>query len=119
MQNLFAHVERLENSKTTITPSQSETCKILKVRDDKLFTIESSSLIIIVNTFQASHAIDLISVINFFPTLFNQLFNILAYTNCTNIAVNIIRLLIHIVDSIQESGHSDTLNIYIKVSLYL
>ncbi|VVC41311.1 Hypothetical protein CINCED_3A009340 [Cinara cedri] len=93
MQNLFAHIERLENSKTTtITPSQTETCKILK----------------------ASHAIDLISVINFFPTLFNQLFNLLAFTNCTNIAVNIIRLLIHIVDSIQEFGHSDTLNIYIK-----
>lgn len=33
MQNLFAHVDRLENNKTTITPSQSETCKILKVRN--------------------------------------------------------------------------------------
>lgn len=33
MQNLFAHAERLENSKvTTIIPSETETCKILKVR---------------------------------------------------------------------------------------
>ncbi|XP_026816048.1 dedicator of cytokinesis protein 9 isoform X1 [Rhopalosiphum maidis] len=93
MQNLFAHAERLEHSKiTTIIPPETETCKILK----------------------ASHAIDLISVINFLPTLFNQLFNLLAFTSCTNIASNIIRLLVHIVDSIQESGRCDTLNIYIK-----
>lgn len=64
---------------------------------------------------QASHAIDLVSVINFLPTLFNQLFNLLSFTSCTNIACNIIRLLVHIVDSIQESGQCDSLNIYIKV----
>ncbi|KAF0694589.1 dedicator of cytokinesis protein 9 isoform X1, partial [Aphis craccivora] len=62
----------------------------------------------------ASHAIDLVSVINFLPTLFNQLFNLLAFTSCANIASNIIRLLVHIVDSIQESGRCDILNIYIK-----
>lgn len=34
MQNLFAHAERLENSKiTTIIPPETETCKILKVRN--------------------------------------------------------------------------------------
>jgi hypothetical protein len=32
MQNLFAHAERLENSKlTAIIPPETETCKILKV----------------------------------------------------------------------------------------
>lgn len=32
MQNLFAHAERIENSKTTtIIPAETETCKILKV----------------------------------------------------------------------------------------
>lgn len=67
--------------------------------------------------FQASHAIDLISVINFLPTLFNQLFNLLALTSCASIASNIIRLLVHMVDSIQESGRCDSLNIYIKVGV--
>ncbi|XP_050434883.1 dedicator of cytokinesis protein 9 isoform X2 [Adelges cooleyi] len=93
LQNLFAHSERLENSKTTsIVPPETETCKILK----------------------ASHAIHLTSVINFLPTLLNQLFSLLAVTACKDIAVNIIRLLVHLVDSVRESGQCDALNIYIK-----
>ncbi|XP_050528941.1 dedicator of cytokinesis protein 9 isoform X2 [Daktulosphaira vitifoliae] len=93
MQNLFLHSERLENSKTTsIIPPETETCKILK----------------------ASHAIHLTTVINFLPTLLNQLFNLLSLTTSNDIAINIIRLLVHLVDSIQESGRCEALNIYIK-----
>lgn len=65
--------------------------------------------------YQASHAIDLTTVINFLPTLLNQLFNLLTLTTSKDIAVNIIRLLVHLVDSIQESGRCEALNIYIKV----
>jgi len=39
----------------------------------------------------------------------------LTFTSSNSIASNIIRLLVHIVDSVQESGQSDILNIYIKV----
>lgn len=45
MQNLFAHAERIENSKiTTIIPAETETCKILKVKTTFIIIIKLITL---------------------------------------------------------------------------
>lgn len=94
LHNLFAHTERLlQQSRLTALPAESETCKILK----------------------AAHAIQVKSVINFLPTILNQLFTLLVNTNSEDIALNVIRLLINLIHTIaEEAGRKELLNSYVK-----
>jgi len=55
LQNLFHHAEKLVQPQIGAFPPETETCKILK----------------------AAHAIQLATLIQFLPTTFNQLFEVL------------------------------------------
>uniref|UniRef100_A0A023F2T5 Putative ph domain-containing protein n=1 Tax=Triatoma infestans TaxID=30076 RepID=A0A023F2T5_TRIIF len=93
LHNLFGHAEKLHAPKiNSVFPPDTETCKILK----------------------AAHAVQLSSAISFLPTLLNQLFSLLVTSPSNEVAVNIIRLLVHIVSMVQGSDRSDTLNTYVK-----
>ncbi|XP_049302733.1 dedicator of cytokinesis protein 9 isoform X2 [Bactrocera dorsalis] len=94
LHNFFAHCERLlEGGKTTALPAESETCKILK----------------------AAHAVDISTLINFLPTVLNELFTLLVHTQSEEIGLNIIRLLINIIHMlIDEAGRKELLSAYVK-----
>ncbi|XP_037961001.1 dedicator of cytokinesis protein 9 isoform X2 [Teleopsis dalmanni] len=94
MHNLFAHCERLlEGGKTTALPAETETCKILK----------------------AAHAIDICSLINYLPTVLNELFTLLVHIKSDEVGLNIIRLLINIIHMIiEEAGRKELLTAYVK-----
>ncbi|XP_066583188.1 dedicator of cytokinesis protein 9 isoform X2 [Prorops nasuta] len=92
LHNLFAHAERILDTKPSVMPSDSETCKILK----------------------AAHAVQLVTVITFLPTILNQLFALLTCNVSEEVGLYIIRVLIHIINMIQEAGRKDILQAYIK-----
>ncbi|XP_046801716.1 dedicator of cytokinesis protein 9 isoform X4 [Lucilia cuprina] len=93
LHNLFAHSERLlEGGKTTAMPAETETCKILK----------------------AAHAIDITTLINYLPTILNELFTLLVHTQSEEVGLNIIRLLINIIHMItEEAGRKELLTSYV------
>lgn len=98
LHNLFVHSERLlEGGLTSAMPAEIETCKILK----------------------ASHAIDITTLINFLPTILNELFTLLVHTHSEEVGMNIIRLLINIIHMItEEAGRKELLSSYVKYVFY-
>lgn len=93
LHNLFAHAERLIESTRGPIPSESETCKILK----------------------AAHAMDIRSVINFLPTLLDELFVLLVTSTNEEISCNIIRLLINLIHMVAEEAQRKELILsYVK-----
>ncbi|XP_035734604.1 dedicator of cytokinesis protein 9-like isoform X2 [Vespa mandarinia] len=92
LYNLFAHAERILDTRPSVMPSDTETCKILK----------------------AAHAIQLVTAITFLPTILNQLFTLLTYNIGEEVGLYIIRVLIHIINMIHEAGRKEILQAYIK-----
>ncbi|XP_017854230.1 dedicator of cytokinesis protein 9 isoform X11 [Drosophila busckii] len=94
LHNFFAHSERLlEGGKTGAVPAETETCKILK----------------------ATHAIDMRSLINYLPTLLNELFTLLVHTQSEEIGLNVIRLLTNIIHLISDQAkRAELLQAYVK-----
>ncbi|KAL1123769.1 hypothetical protein AAG570_001542 [Ranatra chinensis] len=93
LHNLFSHAEKLQQPKMgSVLPPETETCKILK----------------------AAHAVQMGSAVAFLPTLLNQLFSLLVTSPSCDVALNIIRLLVHIVSMVQHSGRSEALATYVK-----
>lgn len=94
LHNFFAHCERLlEGGKTGALPAETETCKILK----------------------ATHAIDMKSLINYLPTLLNELFTLLVHTQSEEIGLNVIRLLTNIIHLISDQAkRTELLSAYVK-----
>ena len=93
LHNLFAHAERILEMKPSAMPSDSEACKILK----------------------AAHAMQLVTVITFLPTILNQLFVLLTCNVSDEIGLYIIRLLVHIINMVHEAGRKEILQAYVKV----
>lgn len=91
---MFAHAERiLEMGRISALPSDSETCKILK----------------------AAHAINMSSVINFLPTILNQLFILLVESCNEDVGLNIIRLLVNLIHIVsEEAQRKDFIAAYVK-----
>ncbi|XP_011300539.1 dedicator of cytokinesis protein 9 isoform X1 [Fopius arisanus] len=93
LHNFFVHAEKiLDRRISTILPSDSETCKILK----------------------AAHAIQLVTAITFLPTILNQLFALLICDLTEEVCLCVIRLLIHIINSLHEAERRDILQAYVK-----
>ncbi|XP_043521247.1 dedicator of cytokinesis protein 9 [Frieseomelitta varia] len=92
LHNLFAHMERILDTKLGVVPADSETCKILK----------------------AAHAVQLVTVITFLPTILNQLFTLLTCTTNEEVGLYIIRVLIHFINMVHEAGRKEILQAYIK-----
>lgn len=93
LYNLFIHAERILDTKPSTTPSDSETCKILK----------------------AAHAVQLVTVITFLPTILNQLFVLLTCNTSQEVGLYVIRVLIHFINMVHEAGRREILQAYIKV----
>ncbi|XP_037912923.1 dedicator of cytokinesis protein 9 isoform X4 [Hermetia illucens] len=97
LHNLFAHTERLLDSRMIAIPAESETCKILK----------------------AAHAVHITSLITFLPTIFDLLFTLLVHTSSEEIGLNAIRLLINLIHMIiDEAGRKELLQAYVKYVFY-
>lgn len=94
LHNFFGHCERLlEGGKTGAVPAETETCKILK----------------------AAHAIDMRSLINYLPTVLNELFTLLVHTQSEEIGLNVIRLITNIIHLISDQAkRPDLLGAYVK-----
>lgn len=93
LHNLFTHAEKLQQPKvSSFLPPETETCKILK----------------------AAHAMQLSSAVSFLPTLLNQLFSLLVTSPSSEVALNIIRILVHLVSMVIGSERADALNTYVK-----
>jgi dedicator of cytokinesis protein 9/10/11 len=93
LQNLFSHAEKLVQPQIGSMPPETETCKILK----------------------AAHAIQLTTLIQFLPTIFNQLFEVLAMVQGTSdVGVQVVRLMVHLVHMICDIGRKDLMDSYIK-----
>ncbi|XP_018313730.1 dedicator of cytokinesis protein 9 isoform X2 [Mycetomoellerius zeteki] len=92
LHNLFIHAERILDTKPSTTPSDSETCKILK----------------------AAHAVQLVTVITFLPTILNQLFVLLTCNTSQEVGLYVIRVLIHFINMVHEAGRKEILQAYIK-----
>jgi hypothetical protein len=93
LHNLFAHAEKLLESVKGPIPSDMETCKVLK----------------------AAHAIHISAVINFLPTIFDQLFILLITSYNDDVSCNIIRLLINLIHMVaEEAGRKDLMLSYVK-----
>ncbi|XP_023290391.1 dedicator of cytokinesis protein 9 isoform X2 [Orussus abietinus] len=92
LHNLFAHAERILETKPSAVPSDSETCKILK----------------------AAHAIQLVTAITFLPTILNQLFALLISNTSEDVELYIIRVLVHIINLVHDAGRKEILQAYVK-----
>ncbi|XP_050738114.1 dedicator of cytokinesis protein 9-like isoform X2 [Eriocheir sinensis] len=62
---------------------------------------------------KALHALEASTIIAFFPTLLNQLFGVLLNVG-PDVATNVTRVMVHIIDQVYEAGRDDILNSYIK-----
>lgn len=93
LHNLFAHAEKLLEATRVPIPSDNETCKVLK----------------------AAHAIHISAVINFLPTIFDQLFVLLVTSTHEDVSCNIIRLLINLIHVVaEEAGRKELMLTYVK-----
>jgi hypothetical protein len=93
LHNLFTHAEKIIDPMPVAVPSDSETCKILK----------------------AAHAMQLVTIITFLPTILNQLFTLLTCNVSDEVGQHTVRLLIHIINMIHEAGRQEILLAYVKV----
>ncbi|KAG0711143.1 Dedicator of cytokinesis protein 9 [Chionoecetes opilio] len=62
---------------------------------------------------KALHALEVGTIIAFFPTLLNQLFGVLLNVG-PDVATNVTRVMVHLIDQVYEAGRDDILNSYIK-----
>lgn len=64
---------------------------------------------------QALHAVDATTMIQFLPTLLNQLLRLLMSSGNEEVAVNAIRVLVHVIHELTFAGKEDALQTYVKV----
>ncbi|XP_078252004.1 dedicator of cytokinesis protein 11-like, partial [Rhinoraja longicauda] len=64
--------------------------------------------------FQCLHVMETCVMVNFLPTILNQLLQILTHTSQSEVAVNSIRVMIHMVSKCHEEGLDHLLRSYIK-----
>lgn len=55
------------------------------------------------------------TIIYFLPTLLNELLHLLVITSNEDVALNTVRVLIHIVHGVHEAGKNDILHSYVQV----
>ena len=58
---------------------------------------------------------DLSTVVEFLPTVFNQLFKLLVTTLSEDVQLNVVRVLIHFIHQIDEARKTEVLQSYVKV----
>ncbi|XP_052217568.1 dedicator of cytokinesis protein 9-like isoform X3 [Dreissena polymorpha] len=66
------------------------------------------------NKLKSLHAVDVSTYIQFLPTILNILFKLIANTQNEGIAMNAVRVIIHIVSEVQEADKTELLEKYVK-----
>ncbi|XP_074657465.1 dedicator of cytokinesis protein 9-like [Tubulanus polymorphus] len=59
-------------------------------------------------------AVDVSVMVNFLPTLLNQLFHLLPHTNSEEVALNTVRVLVHVISMVHSVKKDDILHSYVK-----
>ncbi|KAJ8310567.1 hypothetical protein KUTeg_012432 [Tegillarca granosa] len=96
LHNFFYHCQRIENSPV----NDLESVNRLKVSQVILFN--------------SLHAVDVSTYIQFLPTILNQLFKLLGKTSCDDVAINAVKVLIHIVSEVSREDKSQVVKNYVK-----
>ncbi|XP_077554524.1 dedicator of cytokinesis protein Ziz isoform X3 [Haemaphysalis longicornis] len=90
LHNFFVHCQKLLETK--VLGPDTETSTLLK----------------------ALHAVEGSSMVHFLPTALNQLLRLLVSTGSEEVALNTVRVLIHLVTCVHEAGREDILHSYVQ-----
>ncbi|XP_062616230.1 dedicator of cytokinesis protein 9-like isoform X2 [Saccostrea cucullata] len=66
------------------------------------------------NKIKSLHAVDVLTYVQFLPTVLNQLFSLLVKTISDDVALNAVKVLIHIVTEVSLADKQDALKSYVK-----
>ncbi|GFQ85822.1 dedicator of cytokinesis protein 9 [Trichonephila clavata] len=109
LHNFFSQCQRLRESKIP----EIETNNINK-QDDSLIAPGSEVGREVSKYVKTLHAVDMSTIIYFLPTLLNELFHLIVMTSNEDVALNTVRVLIHIVHGVHEAGKNDILHSYVQ-----
>ncbi|XP_078311760.1 dedicator of cytokinesis protein 9-like isoform X10 [Crassostrea virginica] len=90
LHNFFYHCQKIENALVPGTDVES------------------------LNKLKSLHAVDVLTYVQFLPTLLNQLFSLLVKTVSDDVALNVVKVLIHIVSEVSLADKQDALKSYVK-----
>ncbi|GFY79358.1 dedicator of cytokinesis protein 9 [Trichonephila inaurata madagascariensis] len=109
LHNFFSQCQRLRESKIP----EIETNNINK-QEDSLIAPGSEVGREVSKYVKTLHAVDMSTIIYFLPTLLNELFHLIVMTSNEDVALNTVRVLIHIVHGVHEAGKNDILHSYVQ-----
>ncbi|KAL3847595.1 hypothetical protein ACJMK2_018498 [Sinanodonta woodiana] len=82
----------------------------------KMLSTSSPSVDIeVINKLKSLHAVDVSTYIQFLPTILNQLFTLVTKTTSEDVAMNTVRVLVHIVTEVQNVNQTKILEEYVKL----
>nr|XP_042902706.1 dedicator of cytokinesis protein 9 isoform X1 [Parasteatoda tepidariorum] len=119
LHNFFAQCQRLRESKLPdlddVSMSKPEDSSVTSVSEagrelSKYVKVQHG----MAKTLKTLHAVDMSTIIYFLPTLLNELFHLIVITSNEDVALNTIRVLIHIVHGIHEAGKIDIMHSYVQ-----
>ncbi|XP_021377721.1 dedicator of cytokinesis protein 9-like isoform X3 [Mizuhopecten yessoensis] len=90
LHNFFYHCQKMENSLSSGVDHES------------------------LNKLKSLHASDVSTYVKFLPTILNQLFSLLSKTECEDVAVNAVKVLVHIVSEVNAAERIKALRNYVK-----
>ncbi|XP_065925413.1 dedicator of cytokinesis protein 9 isoform X3 [Magallana gigas] len=108
LHNFFYHCQKIESALMPGTDVDS----LNKLKLDKpTLDLEKTFLS---NSTKSLHAVDVLTYVQFLPTLLNQLFSLLVKTVSDDVALNVVKVLIHIVSEVSLVDKQDALKSYVK-----
>ncbi|XP_048744096.2 dedicator of cytokinesis protein 9-like isoform X7 [Ostrea edulis] len=108
LHNFFYHCQKIENA----LMSGADVDSLNKLKLDKpTMDLEKTFLS---NSTKSLHAVDVLTYVQFLPTLLNQLFSLLVKTISDDVALNAVKVLIHIVSEVSLADKQDALKSYVK-----
>ncbi|XP_078311755.1 dedicator of cytokinesis protein 9-like isoform X5 [Crassostrea virginica] len=108
LHNFFYHCQKIENA--LVPGTDVESLNKLKL-DKPTMDLEITFLS---NSTKSLHAVDVLTYVQFLPTLLNQLFSLLVKTVSDDVALNVVKVLIHIVSEVSLADKQDALKSYVK-----
>ncbi|ESP01696.1 hypothetical protein LOTGIDRAFT_172449 [Lottia gigantea] len=90
LHNFFQHCQRLDNSASLAVDMNS------------------------INKLKSLLAVEVSTYVQFLPTLLNQLFHLLAKTSSDDVAINAVRVLIHVISEVHDADKLELLDKYVK-----
>ncbi|XP_077554523.1 dedicator of cytokinesis protein Ziz isoform X2 [Haemaphysalis longicornis] len=110
LHNFFVHCQKLLETK--VLGPDTETSTLLKEQAISSMGTEAGREIS--KVVKALHAVEGSSMVHFLPTALNQLLRLLVSTGSEEVALNTVRVLIHLVTCVHEAGREDILHSYVQ-----